>query len=138
MDVPPEALQFIASLIAIFALAWFAKRLRLGGNPVLADETAARRAAQEVSDGYEPIDIAVDKDGRGALLRDARNQVMALKPHGSHFAGRILTNGASAHVQGNQLLIVSGEKRFGTVALTISQPAPWVEAINRLEKNGDA
>ena len=38
-----QALQFVGSLAAVLALAWFARRLGLGGDPRLRDPAEVRR-----------------------------------------------------------------------------------------------
>ncbi len=138
MAIPPQALQFVGSLVAILVLAWLVKRLGLGANPSLKHDVTARAVAAEVSDGFAALEIARDEGGAGALLRDAEGRIMLLKPHGVHFAGRILTASASAAHSGNTICISTGEKRFGDVQLTIDDAASWVEAIIRLDKEGDA
>ncbi|WP_394730499.1 hypothetical protein [Altererythrobacter sp. GH1-8] len=138
MNVPSQALQFGGSLIAILVLAWLVKKLGLGATRRLTDDSQAIAVAGEVSDGFAPIEVALDKQGQGALLRDAAGQIMLVKPHGVHFAGRIL--GPSAHAQRDReaLAIDPGEKRFGMVTLQIDDPAPWEDAINRLNATGNA
>ena len=138
MGIPPQALQFVGSLVAILVLAWLVKRFGLGANPSLKDDAAARAVAAEVSDGFAALEVARDAGGAGALLRDAEGRIMLLKPHGVHFAGRILTASASATHSDNRISISTGEKRFGDVQLTIDDAASWVEAIIRLDKEGDA
>jgi hypothetical protein len=130
MTLPPALLQFLGSLGAILALAGFARWLRLGPAPRLADEAAARRAADAAVSGYEPVAIALDRDGRGALLRDAAGRLLLLRPHGSHFAGRILTGSAAARTDGEALVIDSGERRYGSARLLLSDPRAWASAIN--------
>lgn len=138
MTAPPQALQFVGSLIAILVLAWLVKRLGLGKNPRLNDDAQARAAAAEASDGFEAQEIARDADGRGALLRDGQGRIMLLKPHGVHFAGRILTASASADCTAETISVDTGERRYGTIELQVDDPASWVEAINRLNKSGNA
>ncbi|NVE95124.1 hypothetical protein [Altererythrobacter lutimaris] len=138
MLIPAETLQFAGSLVAILILAWLVKRLGLGRNPTLADDDHAKTVAAEVHDGFVAESVARDEKGEGALLRDARGRTMVLKPHGVHFAGRILTSSASATLSGSSLQIMSGEKRFGDVYLTIEDAAYWAEAINRLHEAGNA
>lgn len=129
MDLPPALIQFLGSLAAILALAGLAYWLKLGPEPRLADENAARRAADEAASGFEPVAISIDRDGRGALLRDAEGRVLLLRPHGSHFAGRVLTKAASARLDGEALVIETAERRYGGVRLVLADPKAWVQAI---------
>ena len=142
MKVSPELLQFLGSLVAILALAGTARWLGLGGKPTLEDDSAVRRAAGEAAFGYEPVAVARDLEGRGAIMRDAGGRLLLLKLHGNRFAGRILTPAARARIWRDlgkaSLEVDCGERRFGTVHLEIEQPEAWAEAINRLGSHGHA
>lgn len=138
MNVPPEVLQFLGSLGAILALAWFARALKLGGDPRLADDKAAMHVASQAIDGYAPIEIARDQQGRGAIMRDAAGQILLLKPHGNKFAGRILGPQSNAQANNASLMVDSGERRFGSVTLAVDNPGAWAEAVNALKEPGDA
>ncbi|QFT76161.1 hypothetical protein FIU90_01265 [Erythrobacter sp. THAF29] len=138
MDVDPQILIFAGSLVAIFVLAGMARWMKLGGSPTLASEADAARAAGEVWDGYEPVEIALGKDGAAALLRDASGRIMVIKRHGNRFAGRILAHAASATVNGEKIEVATGEARFGSVSLNARDAASWADAINALDKNRDA
>lgn len=138
----PLALQTGASLIAILALAGLAWWMKLGGDPRLDSDMAVRRAAGEVEDGFEPVAIACDAEGAGALAKDAKGRIMVIKRHGNRAAGRILGPGAHVRREANpgefNLVVDPGEARFGKVFLTLSDPDTWAEAINRLSEWQDA
>ena len=127
-----QALQFLGSLAAILVLAALAWRMGLGPAPHLASEEEARSAAAEAIDGFDPSEIALDREGRAALLCDAAGRVLLLRGHGSHFAGRLLTPAASAHLEGDSLLVDTAERRFGTARLAIAQPHAWVRRIEAI------
>ena len=128
MKISPILLQFIGSLLAISLLAGIARLLKLGPAPKLASEQDAREIADQVHAGFKPVDISIDQEGNGALLRSASGQIMLVRPHGSHFAGRILPRNARLNVSEDTLIIDSAEKPFGTAQLQIRQPEQWVEA----------
>lgn len=130
MDLPPTLLQFLGSLLAILALAGIARWLKLGPEPRLNDEESARIAADEAVSGYEPVAIGMDRLGCGAVMRDAEGRVLLLRPHGVHFAGRILTSEASAIREGDTLEIDTGEKRYGAVRLVLDDAGAWAQAID--------
>ena len=138
MEVHPQILIFAGSLVAIVVLAGLAALMRLGGKPVLANEAEARRAANEVFDGYEPQKIALGEDGSAALLEDRTGRIMLIKRHGNQFAGRILNGAASAGLDEQRLIVDTGEKRFGSVSLSHPEAASWAEAINRLHEGHHA
>lgn len=133
MDLPPALLQFLGSLAAILALAGLAWWLKLGPAPRLADEDAARAAADEAVSGFIPTDIGLDREGRGALMRDAEGRVLLLRPHGVHFAARLLTPLASATIEGDALVIDTAEKRYGAARLVLDNPSAWVQAIEAIK-----
>lgn len=133
-----QLLIFAGSLIAIFALAGLAIWLGLGRDPTLSDEGEAQRWADQVSDAFAAQHVALDLNGKGALLCDCEGNIMVLKPHGGHFTGRILGPSSSARIVESALAIDCGEARFGKVHLAISDPQPWADAINALECIHDA
>lgn len=127
-------LKFGGSLVAIVALAWLARRLGLGGDLRIADEDHARALADEAICGFEPVDIAIDRAGMGALLRDARGRVLLLRRHGTHFASRLLDSYAHARLDRNFLTLATTDTRFGSVTLDLGQKAPeWAASLRRLE-----
>jgi hypothetical protein len=135
-------LQTAGSLVAILALVGLARWLMLGGDPRLADEEMVRRAAGEVEDGFTPVAIDRDKDGMGAVARDAEGRIMVIQRHGNRFAGRLLGPHARAILNidlGETLLVVQpGETLFGDVYLAVDDPRAWADAINRLDEPQDA
>jgi hypothetical protein len=130
-------LQTAGSLVAILALAGLAWWLRLGSSPTLASDDDVRRAASEAVDGFDPVAIARDAEGRAAVARDAQGRIMVLKRHGNRFAGRMLGPAARAVIWRDPgapegLEIDCGEALFGKVLLDLPDPDAWVDAINAL------
>ncbi len=138
MEVHPQILIFAVSLVAILALAGFARWMRLGGEPELEDVADVHRIAGEVEDGFEAEVIGIDHAGAAALLRDADGRIMLIKRHGNRFAGRLLGPKAQASHSGDALIVDSGEKRFGCVPLIVDDWKAWEAAINRLGEPRDA
>ena len=138
MALPPLVTQTAASLVAILALAGLAWWMKLGGTPMLGTDDAVRKATGEVEDGFTPVEIVRDVEGRAALARDAAGRIMLVKRHGNRFAGRILAPGAQAHVAGDRIEVDCGEARFGKVMLDLPDPQAWADAINRVSVAGDA
>lgn len=140
--MPAELLQFAGSLAAILLLAWLARKLGLGRGAGELDPALIAKAAREVSDEFEPREIAIDRDGRAALVRDESGRIMLLKRHGAHFAGRILTPAASVitpdQSDPDRIEIACGERRFGIVTLNFEKAGSWAEAIEALDRQGNA
>lgn len=128
-----QLIQAGASLLAILALAWLAWRLDLGADVRIRDEAEARRLAAEALCGFDAEDLALDRAGIGALLRDRMGRVMLLKRHGAHFAARLLDSHSHARLDRNFLTIGSGESTFGKVTLDLGDKAQvWASSLRRL------
>ncbi len=127
------AIQLGISLAAILALAGFTVWLKLGGDVRLRDAEEARELARMTLCGFEPLEIALDRAGIGALLRDAGGRVMLLKRHGVHFAGRLLTDHRAIRLDQNFLTVGTGDSRFGAVTLDLGPEAQaWASSLRRL------
>lgn len=132
-DLPPDLFRFAASLAAVLALAWLARRLGLGAEARVADETALRGELAGLFPGFEPVAVALDREGRGGLARDAAGRVALVRPHGAHCAGRLLPPGTHAHADGDTLTVDPGERRFGPVRLALDDAADWAARIGQAD-----
>lgn len=132
MELNSLILQFGGSLVAILALFWLTRLMRLGGTPSLGSDEDVRTAAAEVADGFEAQRISIARGGRAALARDEAGRIMLIKLHGNRFAGRILTDRARVSEKVDLLEIDCGETGFGMVSLSLDDAAYWADAINRL------
>ena len=133
MEIPPDVLKFLGSLIAILALAGIALWLKLGPQPRIESPEEARIAADQAVSGFDPVEIGLDRNGRGAIMRDTAGRLLLLRPHGSHFAGRILTPLAKLSHDGEQLVIDTGERRYGAFTLALKDPSAWVRAFEAVK-----
>ena len=126
------ALQFAGSLLAILALAWIAQRMGLGGDARIRSDEEARALADEALHGFDPVDIAIDKAGMGALCRDAEGRVLLLRRHGSHWASRLLDGQTDARLDGSFLTLVP-DRRFGGVTFDLGDEAAiWAASMRRI------
>ena len=129
-----QFIQIGGSLVAILAIAWLAKSLNLGGDRRIRSEAEARELADEVESGFEPVDIALDRAGYGALLRDAEGRILLMRRHGTHFAGRLFDRRPSARLDQNLLTIEADDRQFGSVTLDLGQQAQvWAASLRRME-----
>ncbi len=128
-----KLLQFAGSLAAVLLLVALAWRLRLGGDARIADEDEARELADNASCGFEADQIALDRAGRGALLRDATARIMLLSPHGNRFVGRMLDARARTQIDGDRLTISVGEARLPPATLELIDAPGWCRAIEGLD-----
>ena len=128
-----QALQFGGSLAAILALAWLARRLGLGGDPRLRDPDEARRLAGEALCGFEAQEVALDRAGIGALLRDSAGRIMLLRRHGVHWVARLLDSHAGVRLDRSFMTIATGDRTFGTITLDLGDRAQaWASSLRRI------
>ena len=126
-------LRLGGSLVAILVLAGIAWKLGLGGDLRIRDEMHARELADEAVSGFAAVEVAIDRAGHAALLRDTDGQVLLLRRHGAHFASRLLTGHAHVRLDRHQLVVGTGEKRFGEVTLDLGPQAQyWAASLRRL------
>jgi len=120
------------SLIAILFLAWLSARLGLGGEPRIRDANHARELADDALCGFTPTQIAIDRDGAAALLRDEAGRAMLVRRHGAHFAARLLEPSSTVRLEDSRLIVTPADRWFGTAALNLGATAPhWVSELSR-------
>ena len=128
-----QLLQIGGSLVAILALAFIAWKLKLGGDLRIRDGGHARELADEAVCGFDPTEVAIDRAGYAALLRDRDGRVLLLRRHGAHFAGRLLDSHAQSRLDRNFLTVGTSDRRFGEVTLDLGDQAQaWAASLRRL------
>jgi hypothetical protein len=126
-------LKLAGSIAAILFLAWFARWLNLGGDVRIRSDEQAREIADQVLCGFDPVDIAIDKAGIGALMRDAEGRHLLVRRHGAQFAGRLLDRHSDTRLDQNFLTVGTGEKNFGKVTLNLGPQAQyWAAGLRHL------
>ena len=129
------ALQAGLSLAAILAVWWLARWMDLGGDVRIRDADHAAELARQTLCGFAPVDVSLDRARVGALLRDAQGRVLVLRRHGSHFVGRLLNSHSGVRLDHGNLVIATGDSRFGTITLDLGSEAQvWAASLRRLEK----
>ncbi|OYY69442.1 MAG: hypothetical protein B7Y00_05990 [Sphingomonadales bacterium 17-56-6] len=128
-----EILKLAGSVAAILFIAWFARSLRLGGDVRIRSEEQAREIANETCCGFDAVEIAIDKAGIAALLRDADGRHLLVRRHGVQWAGRLLDRHNESRLDQNFLTVGTGEKTFGSVTLNLGSQAPhWAAGLRNL------
>jgi len=128
-----ELLKLAGSVIAILFLAWLARHWQLGGDVRIGNEEQARAIADEIVCGFDPVDIAIDKAGIGALMRDASGRHLLVRRHGAMWAGRLLDNHSETRLDQNFLTVGTGEKTFGAITLNLGEQAQiWAAGLRHL------
>ncbi|MEQ1509853.1 MAG: hypothetical protein ABL909_05555 [Sphingopyxis sp.] len=122
--------QIAASFLAILAIVWAARLMGLGGDVRIRDEAQARRLANEAVNGFVPVDVAVDRAGIGALLKDADGRHLLLRRHGVQFVGRLLDCHIEARLDRNFLTIGTGERLLPALTLDLGARAQiWAAGL---------
>jgi hypothetical protein len=131
--VTAELLKLAGSIAAILFIAWLARFWNLGGDVRIRSEDQAREIADATLCGFDPVDIAIDKAGMAALMRDADGRHLLIRRHGVQWAGRLLDHHNEARLDQNFLTIGTGEKTFGSVTLNLgAQASVWAAGLRRL------
>lgn len=79
------------------------------------------------------MDVALDKAGMSALLRDAQGRQLLIRQHGVAFAGRLLDQGIDAQLDKNFLTVETSDRFFGRVTLNLGEAAPrWASGFRDL------
>jgi hypothetical protein len=132
--VTAELLKLAGSIAAILFIAWLARFLRLGGDVRIRSEEQAREIANETCCGFDPVEIAIDKAGIAALLRDAEGRHLLVRRHGVKWAGRLLDRHNDSRLDQNFLTVGTGEKTFGSATLNLgSQASHWAAGLRHLK-----
>jgi hypothetical protein len=128
-----ELIKLAGSVIAILFLAWLARYWKLGGDVRIRSDEQARSIANEIIYGFDPVDIAIDKAGIGALMRDTGGRHLLVRRHGAMWAGRLLDNHSQTRLDQNFLTVGTGEKTFGAVTLNLGKRAQyWAAGLRHL------
>jgi hypothetical protein len=129
-----ELAKLGGSIIAILFLAWMTKYMGLGGDIRIRDEAHARVLADEAVCGFEPVDIAIDRAGIAALMKDAAGRHLLIRRHGAQFAGRLLDGHAKSRLDQNFLTIGTAEKTFGKITLNLGAEAQyWAAGLRHMQ-----
>lgn len=128
-----ELLKLAGSIAAILFIAWLARFWKLGGDVRIRSEEQAREIANETLCGFEPVEVAIDKAGIAALMRDADGRHLLVRRHGVQWAGRLLDHHNEARLDHNFLTVGTGEKTFGSVTLNLgAQASHWAAGLRHL------
>lgn len=130
---------FAGSLLAILLVAALVRWLKLGEAPRIADAAMARQLAYDLYDGFDATDIAVDKGGGAAVLRDAAGHYLLLRPHGAHFIARPILSPDTCRLDRQNLTIGTGDRLEPPVTLQLGQAAQiWASRFRHLGEERDA
>lgn len=122
----------VGSLAGILALAQAAHWLGLGADPRILDEDHARLLAEETYCGFDAVDVAVDRGGYAALLKDADGRHLLIRAHGNHFVSRMIEPPFFGKLNRRMLTIRLPERTFGEVTMDLGDRAAiWASGLRR-------
>ena len=111
------------SLVAIFALAGIARWLDLGGDARIDRDDAVRLAEEQ---GFAVADVALDRAGLAALVRDDAGNFMLVRRHGAHFVAQPIRDAQSARLDHRFLSL-------GKITLDLGDQAGiWAASLRRI------
>lgn len=123
-----------ASIGAVLFVAWLARRMGLGGDPRIVDADHAIRLADEAETGFGGVDVARDRAGFAAIVRNDAGQMMLIRAHGNHFAARPIDDAVVGRLDKDFLTLMMPDRRFGSVTLNLGKQAGvWASRMRELK-----
>ena len=128
-----ELIQLGLSLVAVFFVAWLVGKIGLGADPRIADADHAIRLAEEAEAGFRGTEVARDRAGFAAIVKNAEGRMMLVRAHGNHFAARPVDASVEGRLDKDFLTLTTPEKRFGAVTLQLGRDAGmWASRMRDL------
>ena len=128
-------IQLAASLVAVLFIAWLVGRMGLGADPRIADEAHAIRLAEDAEAGFCGIEVARDRAGYAAIVRNAAGRQMLVRAHGNHFAARPIDAAVMGRLDKEFLTLTMPERTFGSVTLHLGKEAGlWASRMREIAR----
>ena len=116
-------LLLAGSLNAVLSLAGIAHWLDLGGDARIDREEAIRLANEQ---GFSVADVALDRAGLAALVRDEAYNFLLVRRHGAHFVVHPVRDANAARLDHRFLSL-------GKVTLDLGDQASiWAASLRRI------
>ncbi len=128
-----ELAQLGGSVVAVLFVVWLVKRMGLGADPRIADDAHAIRLAEEAEAGFRGIEVARDRAGFAAIVRNAAGRQMLVRAHGNHFAARPIDAAVEGRLDKDFLTLTMPERTFGAVTLHLGKDAGmWASRMREI------
>jgi hypothetical protein len=118
-----ELIQLGGSVVAVLLVVWLVGKMGLGADPRIEDEAHAIRLAEEAEVGFCGIEVARDRAGFAAIVRNAEGRQMLVRAHGNHFAARPIDGQVIGRLDKDFLTLTMPERTFGAVTLHLGKDA---------------
>ncbi|MBB5705050.1 hypothetical protein [Sphingopyxis panaciterrulae] len=126
-------IQLGASLVAVVFIAWLVGKMGLGADPRIADAAHAIRLADEAETGFDGVEVARDRAGFAAIVRNGEGRMMLIRAHGNHFAARAVDAAVIGRLDKDYLTLTMPERTFGAVTLHLGKEAGvWASRMRSL------
>jgi hypothetical protein len=127
------AIQLGLSLIAVLALGWFAGWMELGGDRRIEDEAHALKIADEGEYGFHGIDVAIDRAGCSALVRDRAHRHVLIHVKGNQFVTRMVDPSAEGRLDQKFLTLDLRQPDMDPVTLNLGEKAQyWASGLRHI------
>ena len=128
-----DVIQLGGSLVAVLFVAWLVGRMGLGADPRIKDADHAIRLAEDAEAGFKGIEVARDRAGFAAIVRNAEGRMMLVRAHGNFFAARPVDAAVVGRLDKDFLTLTTPEKTFGAVTLQLGKDAGmWASRMRDL------
>lgn len=131
-----ELVKLALSLIAVFAVAWLVRGMKLGGEARIRDAAHALQLADEAEVGFGGTDVALDRAGFAAIVRNADGRQLLIRAHGVQFAAREIDARFTGRLDKDYLTLTAPERTFGSVTLRLGKDAGlWASRLREVRGN---
>ena len=97
------------------------------------DDAHAIRLAEEAEAGFRGIEVARDRAGFAAIVRNAEGRQLLVRAHGNHFAARPIDSHVMGRLDKDFLTLTMPEKTFGAVTLHLGKDAGmWASRMREI------
>ncbi|MBL0769792.1 hypothetical protein K5P26_00395 [Sphingopyxis sp. XHP0097] len=128
-------IQTGGSLVAVLVVAWLVGRIGLGADPRIADAEHAIRLAEEAEAGFGGVEVARDRAGFAAIVRNAEGRMMLVRAHGNFFAARPVDASVIGRLDKDFLTLTMAERTFGAVTLHLGKEAGmWASRMREIAR----
>ena len=114
------------SVLAVLLLTGLAWAMGFRTRPVL-DEASARSEAEGRLAGFRAAEVALARDGRGAVLRGQDGGVAILLPFGDGWLSRRLPPGAAMRHADGYLVVCLDEPMLAEARLPLDRLPGWLQ-----------
>lgn len=128
-----QLIQLAASLIAIFLLAWAARRMGLGGETRISGHDHALQLAGEGIYGFTGSDTAIDRAGYSALVRDDEGRHVLIIVKGNKYVTRMIHPPIAGRLDQKLLTLDLREPDCPPVTLNLGDQAQyWASGLRHI------